>query len=323
MTKILFLGSNWEALSTLSTLVDDPRFEVVGLITQPDKPVGRDKKIIPSEIKSYATEQGIPVFHTLGSKKKYKEASELFNADLVVCKSFGEMVPGSFLKYPKFGSINVHYSLLPKYRGAVPIQKAILEGEKETGITYVKMVSRLDAGPILRQYKEEILDDDTNESLRHRLVEITHKTIGDVLEDWVNGKIETYEQDDELATYCQQDDISKENAYINWETHEPELIERMIRALIPWPIAWTYFEEKLRLKIFRANLVNTEYDSSCKESVKSRSDLKPGEYAFDGTDMIVGTKDPKIIFALKEVQLEGKTKMDGKQFCLGKNIKKI
>ena len=123
--KTLFLGSNWEALATFKKLSEDGRFELVALITQPDKPTGRKKIIEPSEIKQYAISKGIPVFHTNNSPEKYQEALDKFKPDLLVCKSFGELIPKFFLKAPKFKAINVHFSLLPKYRGAVPIQMAI------------------------------------------------------------------------------------------------------------------------------------------------------------------------------------------------------
>ncbi len=305
MTKLLFLGSNWEALSTFKVLNNDKRFKIVGLITQPDKPVGRKHEIVETEIKAFAKANSIPVFHTNNLKENYKKALDLYDPEIIVCKSFGEMIPGFFLKYPKFKSINVHYSLLPKYRGAVPIQKAILEGDSITGITYVKMVKKLDSGGILKQIDEKILPTDTNQSLRERLVTITGETICDTLNDWIDGNITLTPQDDSLATYCQQSDISKDNAYIDWNVIDPIKVERMVRAFIPWPVAWTYFNDK-RLKIFECSFFERE------------TDLKPGQYKLIENELVVGTTGKSII--LKSVQLEGKNIVSGQQFALGQKI---
>lgn len=311
MTSILFLGSNWEALSTLKVLNEDNRFKIVGLITQPDKPIGRERITQVSDIKKYATEKKIPVFHTEKDKLRYREAITLFKPDLIVCKSFGEIIPEFVLEAPKYGSINVHYSLLPRHRGAVPIQKAILDGDEITGITYVKMVKKLDAGEILTQIEEKIEPDDTNESLRRRLVDITAKTIGDVLERWIKGEIIPKPQDESKATYCQQSDISKENAFIDLAKMDPTKIDRMVRAFIPWPIAWTYYKEK-RLKLFDIALIERSYG------------LQPGVYGFDGNSLFVGTTSDEIpTIELKNIQLEGKVVMSGKQFALGQQIEKV
>ena len=204
--RTLFLGTDWESVTTLRSLLEDKRFNIVGVITTVDKPVGRKQILTPSKVKEFALENNIPVFHTEKQKERYQEALDTFKPELIICKAFGEIVPGFFLEYPKYKSINVHFSILPKYRGAVPIQKAILEGEKITGITLMLMSEGLDEGDILKIYEEKILDTDTNLSLRERLVEKSAEVLGDVLEDWINGKIEPIKQDDSKATFCWQKD---------------------------------------------------------------------------------------------------------------------
>jgi methionyl-tRNA formyltransferase len=164
--KTLFLGTGWQSLETLKALYNDRRFEIVGIITPSDKPVGRKHELTPSDVKKFGLENNIPVFHTEKQKEKYQEALDLFKPELIVCIAYGEIVPGFFLDYPKYKSINIHFSLLPKYRGAVPIQMAILKGEKVTGISIVQMVEKLDAGPVIKEYEEQILDTDTNQTLR-------------------------------------------------------------------------------------------------------------------------------------------------------------
>ena len=152
----LFLGTDWESVETLQALNHNLRFNIVGVITTTDKPVGRKQTLTPSKVKEYALDSGIEVFHTDKNIDRYKKALELFKPELIVCKAFGEIVPEFFLQYPKYNSINIHFSILPKYRGAVPIQRAILDGEKETGISIMLMSKGLDEGDILKIFKEEI-----------------------------------------------------------------------------------------------------------------------------------------------------------------------
>lgn len=267
--KTLFLGSNWESLETLKELKNDTRFEIVAVITAPDKPVGRKQILTPTPVKEFATENNIPVYFTLSDEKRYKEALDLFKPDLIVCKAFGEIIPGFFLEYPKYKSINIHFSILPKYRGAVPIQMAILNGDKETGVTFVRMVEKLDAGEILEVIKEPIYETDTNLSLRKRLVDISAKAMPDILIRWVNGEIQTSVQDDNLATFCYQKDIAKEKAEINWKTMDAEYIDRLVRAMIPWPVAWCMFNGK-RMKIFEVRVSDLSYAEDLEYSILDR-----------------------------------------------------
>lgn len=310
--KTLFLGTGWESVATLKALLEDERFNIVGVITTSDKPVGRKQILTPSEVKVYAIDNGIPVYHTERKSERYLEALNIFKPELVVCKAFGEIVPNEFLEYPKYKCINVHFSILPKYRGAVPIQKAILDGEEKTGISIMLMSEGLDEGDILKIYEENIGSDDTNLSLRQRLVEKSASILGDVLDDWINEKIKPQKQDNKKATYCWQRDISKENAEINWSTMTPTYIERMIRAFIPWPIAWTKLPLSLSnrlsgkmIKIFRAELLGIS------------SNHTPGDiYAKDGM-VLFATKEPQTSLRIKEFQIEGKNKTNEKEFLNG------
>lgn len=310
--RTIFLGTTWESLETLKVLHKDSFFDVVCVITTPDKPVGRKQILTPSEVKRYALKHGIPVVHTEKKKENYIKVLEEYKPEIVVCKAFGEIVPKEFLDYPKYGCINIHFSILPKYRGAVPIQKAILDGEKETGISIMLMSEGLDEGDLLRIFKEKIKKDDTNITLRERLVTKTTEVLIPTLKKWINGEIMPVKQKNEDATYCWQKDISKENAEILWEEHEPEYIERMVRALIPWPVAWTTLPDTLqgslagkRVKIFEAELINTGHNRT------------PGEI-FSKDDMVLfATKKPHITLRIKSFQLEGKSKTNEEQFLNG------
>ncbi|MDX9739430.1 MAG: methionyl-tRNA formyltransferase [Candidatus Dojkabacteria bacterium] len=308
--KTLFLGTDWESVETLRTLNEDGRFNIIGVITTADKPVGRKQIITPSKVKEYALENGIEVFHTERNIDRYKEALEIFKPELVVCKAFGEIIPAFFLEYPIYKSINVHFSLLPKYRGAVPIQKAILDGERETGISIMLMSEGLDEGDILQIFKEPILENDTNLSLRERLVSKSAQVLGDVLERWINGEITPVKQDSSKATYCWQKDISKESAQIQWEDMDPEYIERLVRAMIPWPVAWSVIDKGKILKLFKV------------EIVRINSSKKPGTlYTKDGM-LLFSTKDSNISIRVLDLQLEGKNRVSEKDFLngIGKNL---
>lgn len=309
--KTVFLGSGWESLETLRALDEDNRFKIVAVVTPPDSLVGRKQIPTPSDVKKYALGKDIPVVHTEKQKEKYLSLADKYKSELVVCKAFGEIVPKEFLDYPKYGCINIHFSLLPKYRGAVPIQKAILDGEEKTGISIMLMSEGLDEGDILQIFEEDILDSDTNLSLRQRLVEKSSKVLGDVLERWILGEITAIEQNHEEATYCWQRDISKENAQINWKSMTPEYIERMVRALIPWPIAWTVIQNDLKniagktVKIFKAELVECS------------SEKNPGDIFVKDGMLLFATMDPLICLRVLELQIEGKNKMNEKEFMNG------
>lgn len=312
--KTIFLGSGWESLETLRSLDEDNRFSVVAVVTPPDSLVGRKQISTPSAVKRYALEKGITVVHTEKQKEKYMKMAEKYKPELVVCKAFGEIVPKEFLEYPKFGCINIHFSLLPKYRGAVPIQKAILDGEKKTGISIMLMSEGLDEGDVLKVFEEDILDIDTNLSLRERLVKKSSEVLGNVLEEWIGGRITPTKQNPEQASYCWQKDISKENAQINWKSMTPEYIERMVRAFIPWPIAWTIIQNDLKnitgkaVKIFKAELVECS-------SEKDAGDI------FVKDDMLLfATKDPLTCLRVFELQIEGKNKMSEREFINGIRI---
>lgn len=296
--KTLFLGSNWESLETLKTLFSDNRFEIVAVITAPDKPAGRKQILTPTPVNTFSKENGIPVHITNSDAKRYQEALDLFKPELIVCKAFGEIIPKFFLEYPKYKSINIHFSILPKYRGAVPIQMAILSGDNETGVTFVRMVEKLDAGEILKTIKEKILPVDTNLSLRKRLVEISAKAMPDLLIRWVEGKITPFTQDESKATYCFMKDIAKEKAEIKWKEMEAEYIDRLVRAMTPWPTAWCTFKGK-RMKILEAKFFET-------------TERWNQEYKIQDKKLVFKTKDGYI--ELIKIQIEGKKEVFVKDY---------
>lgn len=315
--KTLFLGTDWESVETLKALHEDPRFDIVGVITTVDKLVGRKQILTPSKVKEYALENDIKVFHTEKNIDRYHEALEIFKPELVVCKAFGEIVPGFFLEYPKYKALNVHFSILPKYRGAVPIQKAILEGETKTGISIMLMADGMDEGDVLTIFEEDILPSDTNLSLRERLVKKSAIVLGDVLEKWINGEITPIKQDSSKATYCWQRDISKENAQINWESMNPEYIERLVRAMIPWPVAWTVLTKSSTRSL--EGKVAKIFEG---EVVEIKEEREPGELFILNNMLLFGTQDKGKALRVKDIQIEGKNRIKERDFLngLGKNI---
>lgn len=310
--KTIFLGTGWESVETLKILHKSKAFEVVAVITTPDKPIGRKQIVTPSDVKKYALENNIPVEQPDKVKERYIEIAQKYNPEIVICKAFGEIVPKEFLDYPKYGCINIHFSLLPKYRGAVPIQKALLDGEKETGITIMLMSEGLDEGDIIDTYTEEIREDDTNISLRERLVKKSTEVLIPVLNKWINGEIVPIAQENSLATYCWQKDISKDKAEIKLEEYEPKYIDRMVRAFIPWPIAWIVLPEsnnenlsKKTMKIYKAELT------------KGKKIIMPGMLWTDGRDVYVSTKEEGVSLKFIDFQIEGRNRMGGREFLNG------
>ncbi len=306
--RTVFLGSNWEAVPALEKLVNSANYNVVGVITKPDRPVGRSKTPTPNIVKETATRFEVPVFHTENDPENYEKALKIFHPDLLVVLSFGELIPAGFLSYPKYGAINIHFSLLPKYRGATPIQKSILNGDTKTGVTFVQMVEELDAGPILQQYEIEILPDDTNQSLREKLVRDSAELLIDVLDRWVTGKIKARPQDDDQATYCWKRDIAKENAMIDWERDDAETVGRMVRAYVPWPIAWTYTPQGERIKLYEVRIVPYS------ELAYDPSDRRLGEMFKEKNRLFVKTLDEDRLLEVLEIQRAGKRKLRGSEF---------
>ena len=309
--KTVFLGTGWESVETLRALHEDKNFNVVFAITTSDKPVGRKQEMTPSDVKKYCLENNIPVVHTEKKKENYIKFAKKYKPDIAICKAFGEIIPKEFLEYPKYGCINIHFSILPKYRGAVPIQKAILDGEKETGISIMLMSEGLDEGDVLEIYKEKIKPDDTNTSLRQRLVKKSSDILIPLLKKWIAGEIQTEKQDNIKASYCWQKDISKENAQINWNSN-PEYIERMVRAFLPWPIAWAKLpksenkniSEKI-MKIFKAELIDIP------------SEKEAGLLFVKDKNLLFSTIDPLRSLKLIEFQIEGRNKTNTKEFLNG------
>jgi methionyl-tRNA formyltransferase len=300
----VFIGSSYEGIEILRSLHENGKYNIVGVITQPDKPSGRKMELTPTEIKETATELGIKVYEPNGVEKEYKKIIETAKPELIICIAFGEFIPKVVLGYPKYKCLNIHYSLLPKLRGACPVQSAIMKGVKKTGVTIQIMEEKMDIGPILSQKEISISDKETTETLKDKLVPLGHDLLLKILPDWIDGKIEPETQDESNATYCYLRDMSKESAQIIWKDEDPEAIEKKIRALSSWPVAWTIIGGK-RLKIFEAELIT------------NNSKINAGNLVEINKLPSIATKDPNIKLELLSLQLEGKKRMSGKEFMQG------
>lgn len=240
-TNIVFFGTPEFAVPALQALIGADFCDVAAVVTQPDKPVGRHhSKPVPSPIKRIASENGIKVYD--GPIKKYKP-----NADLGVLVAYGEIIPQELIDSFPLGILNIHPSLLPKYRGSSPIQAAILNQDKQTGVTLMQLDNKMDHGPIIAQERESLAAKETAGELHDRLAQIGADLLVNTLPDYIAGRIKPKPQDESKATYTKK--LSKTDGRIGWST-SPKAISAHVRAMNPWPGAWTSFRGK-KLIIWR------------------------------------------------------------------------
>jgi len=301
--RIVFFGTPSFALPTLQSLLEG-RDEVVGVVTQPDREKGRGRKIVVSPVKELALQKGLFLLQPEKVKEEaFQKAARDLCPDLFVVVAYGQILPKSVLNIPKYGAVNVHASLLPKYRGAAPIAWAILRGEKVTGVTTMAMDEGMDTGDILLQTEVPIDNEVTCENLHDRLASLGAQLLSKTLERMRAGEIQPIPQDRSKATDAPP--LKKEDGHIHWEKEAKE-IDRQIRAFTPWPGAFTKWAGRL-LKIFRGKI---------RERAPS---AKPGEVVWVGSDFIE-VETGKDSYLIEEVQLEGRKKMTIREFLSGHSI---
>lgn len=304
--NIVFAGTPDFAAASLRAL-DQSRHKVVAVYTQPDRPAGRGRKLIASPVKHYAVEHGIDVFQP----SSLKESSDIdrlsaLNADVMVVVAYGLILPEAVLALPKYGCLNVHASLLPRWRGAAPIQRAIEAGDENTGITIMQMDAGLDTGPMLAKSETPITADDTGGSLHERLAELGAGTLLQTLEDLEAGRANPERQDDAIACYAKK--LNKAEATADW-TQPAAVLERRVRAFNPWPIVSSRWNGK-RLRILRARIDANHPDDAA---------TAPGTIcAADETGLSVTTGEGVLI--LERLQLEGGKPLSAKDFLNGHAI---
>src|SRR4051812_28776194 len=236
--NIVFMGTAALSCASLERLATDPSFSIAAVVTQPDKPKGRDLKLQPSAVKVLAQKLDLPVLQPAKARDDHFIGElKALAPELIIVVAYGQILPPAILDLPQFGCLNVHTSLLPKYRGAAPIQWAILNDEPETGITIMKMDAGLDTGPILSVARTPITSEDDSQSLHDRLGEIGAALIVPTIRDYVAGRIAPIPQPSEGASYARK--ISKDDGRIEW-TQSARVIWNRVRAFTPWPGAFTF-----------------------------------------------------------------------------------
>ena len=301
--RIVFMGTPDFAAVSLQRLLDE-RFDVVGVFTQPDKPKNRGMKLQPSPVKEIALAAGLPVFQPAKMRDGTALADlQSLRPDILVVVAYGRILPDDLLAVAPYGAVNVHGSLLPKYRGAGPIQWSVIDGEPVTGVTTMYMAEGMDTGDMILKKETPIGENETYGELHDRLAVIGAKALTETIDLIEQGKAPRQPQDDALASYAPM--LDKKIAKLDFERPAVEL-HNLIRGLSPWPVAHTTFGGKL-LKVHRAVLADGFHG-------------QPGQ-VLDSKRLIVGCSQGAL--ELLEVQMEGGKRMKGEDFLRGRKAEKL
>ena len=307
--KIVFMGTPDAAAEALQALIQ-AKHKILCVITQPDRPRGRGQKVSFSPVKELALKYALPIEQPEKVKGNQVFISFLksLKPDIVLVVAYGRILPKEVINIPKYGCLNVHASLLPKYRGAAPIQWALLHGEKETGISIMKIDELLDTGDLILQEKIQIEDGDNTATLMKKLFARGSKLLLKALEQIEKGQAEYIPQNEALATYAPS--IAKESAEIDWRKKALEIHNR-VRAMLPWPVAHTFYKEKL-LKIWKSEIYVVDLETKYKLPGTIIQIVKQVGF------MVATGKGHLLIL---EVQLEGKKRMPAYDFVIGHDVK--
>lgn len=304
--KVVFFGTPPFAAEVLKDLLNQ-NIDVVAVVTKPDRPKGRSGEPLPTAVKAYIQENHpeIPLFQpAIASDLVFAETLASFEADLFVVVAYGEIIKQHLLEMPKLGCINLHASLLPKYRGAAPIQHSIINGDKETGVTVIHMVKKMDAGDMIKQAVIPIHDNDSFSIVEKALRLKGSEVLIEVIHSFAKGKVEGISQDDSQATYAAK--IELEDCQLDFNRSAKELHD-LIRAVTPEPGAWCYVSvkgRKKRLKVYSSLVVNGEFSQS------------PGNVlAYNKKEIVVVCRGGAL--SLVQLQLEGKRVMFAQEFVQG------
>ena len=305
--RLIFLGTGGIGVPTLRSLLESQEHHVLACVTQPDKPAGRHQETVESPIKKLAMEHHVPVFQPVKIRERSAiEQLRFLRPDVIVVMAYGQILPGEILRIPPLACLNLHASLLPRHRGAAPIQAAIMSGDRESGITVMYMAAGLDTGDILLHKRLSIGRRETGGTLHDRLAKLAPAALAEALTLLKGGRAPRIPQDTALATYAPK--LQRENGEINWADSR-EQIERVIRAMNPWPGAYTFLptaEGARKLKVF-----------SCIQHTKKLG--APGVVArADKNGLLVAAAEGGVL--LREVQLEGKKRMTARDFLLGTSV---
>ena len=303
--RIVCIGTGEIGVPVLRSLLQSADHELVGVVTQPDKPAGREQRIEAPPIKAALAGNALPIFQPARIKREAAVAEiRALAPDVIVVMAYGQILPRSVIEIPRVACLNLHASLLPRHRGAAPIQAAIVAGDRQSGITVMYMDEGLDTGDILLKSRLEVAQDETGGSLHDRLAQIAPAALDEALTHLRKGDAPRIPQDSSVATYAPK--LERENGRIDW-TESAALIERKIRAFNPWPGAFTLVRSEAgrdrKLKIFSAKVVAAVAKTA------------PGEILRSDGSMVIAAKDGAL--SLGEVQLEGKRRMSAAEFLRG------
>jgi methionyl-tRNA formyltransferase len=305
--KIVFMGTPEFSIPSLEVLLKNG-YEICAVVTAPDEPKGRGYKLSPPPVKVFALQNSLKVLQPQNLKDpNFINELKKLSPDLIVVVAF-RILPKEVFSIPPLGTINVHASLLPKYRGAAPINWAIINGEKETGVTTFFIDEKVDAGNIILQKKIEIGQDETAGELHDKLAKLGAEALLETVKIIQTGKVQTIKQDETLATPAPK--IKKEMCQINWYEMKAEQVHNFVRGLSPNPGAFTFLNGKI-LKIYRTKLV---------EKISEATTLKPGQIIVDGDSLFAICSDLKPVQII-EVQIEGKRKLKSEEFLRGYKLK--
>ena len=302
--RIVFMGTPQIAAATLEQLIIGPD-PVVGVVTQPDRPAGRGQQSSPSPARKIAEAAGIPVIAAAKIRTpEFLESLQRWRPDIIVVVAYGRILPKTILDLAPQGCLNVHYSLLPKYRGAAPAAWTIINGEREGGVTTMKLVEQMDAGAIYLQQAVPLADDETSVTLQTKLTPIGARLLLETLRRLKEGSLAGQPQDESAATLAPM--LKKEDGLIDWHRSALE-IERRVRGLDPWPGSYTHAGGKL-LKVHRARVIGSERSGDAGQVVRADS----------GGFWVATTSG---ILELVNVQWENKKRLAGAEFIKGARIK--
>lgn len=301
---IVFFGTPHFAVPSLEHLIGS-RHTVRGVVTQPDRPRGRGQRVVETPVKAAARQHGIPVLQPERLRDPAVAATlSQWAPDLGVVVAYGKLIPAGLLHLPRFGMINVHASLLPKYRGASPVHRAIMDGERETGVTIMQVVEALDAGDMLARQTRPIGPDDTSDAVERDLAEIGARLLLEVVERLESGRVAPEKQDDALSTYAPR--LRKEEGLVDWSLPAQRIHDR-VRGLYPWPHAYTYLDGA------RLILLQTK--------VADRSaDAPPGE-VIDASKDAIHVAAGRGVLAIEKLQPEGRRPMTAREFLAGRPVR--
>lgn len=305
--RTVFMGTSDFAVPALEALVKSGFIDLIAVVTQPDKPAGRNLELQPPPIKVAALKNNLQILQPLKAREPgFIEKLAQYKPELIVVAAYGQILPQAILDIPPFGCLNVHASLLPEYRGAAPIQWALINGDTETGVTIMKIDAGLDSGAILTQRRVQILDTDNAQTLHDRLARVGSELLVETIPPYIEGKIIPQPQDHSKATYTKK--ITKEDGHIDWKLSAREIVNR-IRAFTPWPGAYSFLQKddkRLMIKILEAEPIDLNCDT-------------PGKVISVAKNHFIVCCG-KGALKINQVQPEGRKKMSSAEYLAGNKL---